>query len=165
MNVRRIHANESLRLRAIRLHALADAPNAFGSTLQEEQALPPEHWTGYAQEAAVSETMAIFVAEEGERWAGMVRGFVHEDYSEIVRLASMWVDLSSRRSGVGSSLVEAVVDWAQGRGARRVQLWVTETNHAARSLYTRTRFMDTAHTKPLPSNPALREVLMTRELA
>ena len=145
MNVRRIHADESLRLRAIRLNALADAPNAFGSTLQEEQARSSEHWTRDAQEAAGSDTMAIFVAEEQERWYGLVRGFVHEEYSEIVRIASMWVDPSRRRSGVGSSLVEAVIDWARGRGARHVQLWVTETNHTARSLYTRKRFTDTVY--------------------
>jgi len=164
MNVRRVKADEGPRLRAIRLSALADAPNAFGSTLQEEQAFPPEHWTRYAQEAAVSETKAIFVAEEDERWFGLVRGFVHEDYSEIVRLVSMWVDPSWRRSGVGSILVDAVIDWARGRGAKCVQLWVTETNQAARSLYTRKRLMDTAHTKPLPSNPTLREILMVLEL-
>jgi GNAT superfamily N-acetyltransferase len=164
VNVRRIHANEGLRLRAIRVNALADAPNAFGSTFEEEQALLPEHWTRHAQEGAGSDTMAIFVAEEQQHWFGLVRGFVHRDYSEIVRLASMWVDPSRRRLGVGAVLVETMIDWARGRGAKCVQLWVTETNQAARSLYTRKRFMDTAHTKLLPSNPSLREVLMVLEL-
>jgi GNAT superfamily N-acetyltransferase len=164
MNVRRIKTDEGPRLRAIRLNALADAPSAFGSSLEEEQALPSEHWTRYAQEAATSETMAIFVAEEDEHWFGLVRGFVHKDYSEIVRLVSLWVDPSRWRLGVGAMLVETVIDWARGRGAKCVQLWVTETNQAARSLYTRKRFMDTAHTKLLPSNPSLREVLMVLEL-
>lgn len=164
MNVRRVEADEGPRLRAIRLRALADAPDAFGSTLQEEQALPLEHWTRYALEGTTSETMGIFVAEEGTHWYGMARGFVHKDYSEIVRLASMWVDPSRRRSGVGSSLVEAVIDWARGRRAQQVQLWVTETNLTARSLYIQKRFTDTAHTKPLPSNPSLREILMALEL-
>jgi GNAT superfamily N-acetyltransferase len=164
MNIRRIKPDEGARLRAIRLAALADTPNAFGSTFAEEQALPFERWTRFAEETASLDTATIFVAEEQDQWYGMARGFVHANYSEIVRLVSMWVDPARRRTGVGAMLVEAVVDWARARGARSVQLWVTETNHAARSLYARRGFVDTIHTKPLPSNPALQEILMVREL-
>lgn len=164
MNVRRIRADEGERLRAIRLSALADAPSAFGSTLAEEQALPLERWTRFAEETAGSDTTAIFVAEEQDRLYGMARGFVHENYSEIVRLVSMWVDPARRRSGIGAMLVEQVAAWAGERGALRLQLWVTETNQAARSLYARQGFAVTAHTKPLPSNPSLQEILMVLEL-
>lgn len=164
MNIRRIRADEGERLRAIRLSALADAPSAFGSTLAEEQDLPLEHWTRYAAESAGSDKSVIFVAEEEDQWHGMIRGFVHEKYSEIVRMASMWVDPARRRSGIGAMLVERVAAWAGERGARRLQLWVTETNHAARSLYARQGFAVTTQTKPLPSNPSLQEILMVREL-
>lgn len=164
MNVRRIRADEGPRLREIRLEALAEAPSAFGSTLAEERALLPDHWVRYARDAAGSPTMTVYVAEEEDHWYGMVRGFVHEKYYEIVRIASMWVDPARRRAGVGVMLVEAVVDWARARGALSVQLWVTETNQAARSLYARQGLVVTTHTKPLPSNPALQEILMVREL-
>lgn len=164
VNVRRIRVDEGGRLRAIRLAALADAPSAFGSTLAEERDLPDEHWIRYAEESARADSSAIFVAEEQAEWYGIIRGFVHKDYYEIVRIASMWVDPARRRAGVGAMLVEQVAAWAAGRGARRLQLWVTETNQAARALYARRAFVETTHTKPLPSNPALQEVLMVREL-
>lgn len=41
---------------------------------------------------------------------------------------------------------------------------LAETNEPARSLYARQAFVATDQTKPLPSNPVLREVLMVREL-
>ena len=164
MEIRRIRAHEGPRLRALRLRALADAPTAFGSTLAEAQAHPQEYWERRARESAVAETSAIFVAEENGHWYGIAGSFIHRDHPHTVRLVSMWVDPIRRRSGVGSALVEAVLQWARGREAECLQLWVTDANHAARSLYTRHGFAETEHIKPLPSNPILQEVLMVRHL-
>ncbi len=60
--------------------------------------------------------------------------------------------------------MEAVVRWARERGARRLQLWVTDTNLQAKSLYARTGFLERARAQPLPSHPTLQEVLMIRDL-
>ena len=40
MEIRRIRADEGLRLRALRLHALGDLPTAYGSTLATEELYP-----------------------------------------------------------------------------------------------------------------------------
>ena len=42
--VRRFAANEWRVYRALRLHALRDAPDAFGSTLAREEAFPDDEW-------------------------------------------------------------------------------------------------------------------------
>ena len=42
--VRRVRPDEGLRLRALRLRALADAPWAFGSTFAREQAFAESVW-------------------------------------------------------------------------------------------------------------------------
>jgi GNAT superfamily N-acetyltransferase len=164
MEVRRIRADEGFRLRAIRLRALADAPTAFGSSLAEAQAYPDTHWDELARETAIAAAHATFIAEEDERWYGMARGFVHRAYPDVVRLVSMWVDPTRRRTGIGAALVDAVVRWARASDAKLVQLWVTDTNHQAKFLYAHQGFVETGQTKPLPSNPALQEVLMVREL-
>jgi hypothetical protein len=43
---------------------------------------------------------------------------------------------------------------------RTLKLWVTETNHRARALYTGAGFAPTGQTQVLPSNPALSELEM-----
>ncbi len=50
------------------------------------------------------------------------------------------------------------------RDAASVHLWVTETNKHARLLYERCGFTATAERQPLPANPALGELGMTRPL-
>jgi RimJ/RimL family protein N-acetyltransferase len=60
--------------------------------------------------------------------------------------------------------VATVIDWAGNRNAERVRLWVTETNAPARALYERCGFALTGDRQPVPSNPSLDEVAMTRPL-
>ncbi len=165
INVRRIRTHEGPRLRELRLSALADAPTAFGSTFAEEQARPGDAWDLQAAEEARSPTRARFVAEENARWYGMAAGFVLTDQPETVQLVSMWVDPARRRLGAGAALVRAVVEWARGRSAKRIELWVTAANYHAKALYAQTGFAETKRFQPLPSNPRLQEVLMVRELA
>ncbi len=164
MKVRRIFPHEGLRLRALRLRALADAPAAFAVSQTEARARPKEYWENFAWEAALAETSATFVAEENARWYGVVGSFVARNQLGTADLVGMWVDPRRRRSGIGSALVEAVVQWARGCGVKRLQLWVTDTNHQAKSLYSRQGFIETGHTESAPSNPNLRGVLMVREL-
>jgi len=164
MDIRRIRAHEGPRLRELRLRALAEAPQAFGSTLAEERARPPEHWEERARTASAGESAVLFVAEEDDRWYGLVGGFVHRDYPHITRLVSMWVDPSKRGAGIGTALVDEVIGWSRDRGAACVQLWVTDCNKRARALYVRNGFAATHHAKPLPSNPSHREILMVRIL-
>lgn len=164
MEIRRIRDDEGVRLRALRLQALADAPTAFGSTLAEAQTHSQEYWDHLAREAATADTSARFVAEEDGIWYGMVGALVTRNQADTVQLVSMWVDPARRRVGIGTALVEAVLEWARGRGARCVQLWVTDTNRQAKSVYARNGFVATEQTQSLPSNPALQEILMARDL-
>jgi ribosomal protein S18 acetylase RimI-like enzyme len=164
MDVRRIRRHEGPKLRELRLRALAEAPQAFGSTLAEEQAKPPVHWEERARIASAGESTVLFVAEEDHRWYGLVGSFVHRDHPRVTRLVSMWVDPSRRRSGIGTALVDEVIRWSHDRGAACIQLWVTESNEPAQALYARSGFARTNQTKPLPSNPSHREILMVRML-
>jgi GNAT superfamily N-acetyltransferase len=159
MLVRPIDPSEWRELRALRLLALADAPDAFGSTLEVTQAYPDDHW----RELVSGVQGPVFVALDGDRWLGMVRTYPDED-DATPHVAGLWVTPEARRRGVGRLLVDAFLDWARGTGAHEVRLWVTETNVAALALYRSMGFAPTDRHQQLPSNPALRESMMCLEL-
>ena len=62
--VRRIRADEALRLRAFRLRALADAPTAFGSTLAREEAFPESVWHERASAGAAGSELRLGAAKD-----------------------------------------------------------------------------------------------------
>lgn len=171
-DIRRIRASEGTKLRAIRLRALADSPSAFGSTLAETETRPVSHWDNRARDDAAGQNSALFVAEEGDDWIGLVGGMIEEaedartsdDGGPVAVVFSMWVDPAYRGHGIGQRLVERVIAWARERGLGTALLWVTESNLSAIALYTRCGFRSTGETQPLPSNPTLLEQKMLLEL-
>jgi GNAT superfamily N-acetyltransferase len=79
-------------------------------------------------------------------------------------LVSMYVRPAGRGSGVAAALVDAAAAWARSRGYPALFLWVTESNVAARRLYERCGFTPTGDRQPLPSDPAIPEIRMSRAL-
>jgi len=158
--VREVTAGDWEALRDIRLEALRDAPEAFGSAFAREVVFEEADWQrriarggnflGYLPEASATEP------------AGLIGGF--QEDPGVVELVSMYVRPRARGRGVGEALIATVIDWATARNAKSVHLWVTETNKPARLLYERCGFTLTAERQPLPSNPTLDEVAMSRSL-
>ena len=142
--VTRLRSGEEDRLRAIRLHALGDAPDAFGTTLAVASGWPLSSWTHQLR------TLPTFVAVLGGEDIGMVRGAVDPDAPSQVWLISMWVAPAARGTGTGSALVTAVQDWARGTDAVRLVLEVGGHNHRAQRLYQRMGFQDTGGRRRLP---------------
>jgi GNAT superfamily N-acetyltransferase len=160
--IRRVRADEGLRLRALRLRALATAPHAFSATLAEEQAFPEEVWHGRAARGAAGIEGVTFVAEDGDRWIGMVTGLAAGPDAPGPALVGMFVEPDARGRGLGGGLVRAVAAWARERGAPGLYLWVGEGNAAARALYARCGFRPTGRTKAstqVPPGPDLQMVL------
>jgi GNAT superfamily N-acetyltransferase len=160
--VRQIRAGEGARLRVLRLHALADSPWAFGSTLSREEAFTDDVWQERAALSAAGEDRVTFIAEDGDRWTGMATGLMEPDGR--LDLVGMFVDPIARGQRLGAAMVEAVAAWARGRGASRLHLWVTTTNEPALRLYRRTGFHPTGRTKALDHTPSLQELEMARDL-
>jgi ribosomal protein S18 acetylase RimI-like enzyme len=157
MEIRRVTADEREALRGVRLRALADAPDAFGTTLDEATARPDSWWTDWAERSAASETQAMFLAWEGAQAVGIAGVFHHDGVWQVI---SMWVERAARGRGVGQALLDAAVAFADGE----VRLSVTDGIGDARRLYERYGFVDTGDTEPLRSNPALtiRELRLER---
>ena len=122
-------------LRNVRIEALTDAPDAFGSTLQRELARTPEDWRRWMSPGTV-----FILYDDGGQARGLAAGAARDDDPAAVQLMAMWVHPTLRGSGAAGALVAAVRAWASGRGAREVQLRVVRDNDRARRLYEREGF-------------------------
>ena len=159
MIIDRLRAGDGERLRAIRLRSLRDAPDAFATTFEEAAALGPENWNRQPEQ------LATFVATERGTDLGLVRGALPNHPEGAAYLLSMWVAPEARRQGIGSALVDAIVQWARSQGVTRLLLDVSESNESAIAFYTRTGFVPTGEEGALPPpRDHIREIQMGMSL-
>ena len=157
--IERLHAGEGPRLRAVRLRALEDAPDAFATTLEQARAWGSERWEAQVQH------LPTFVWRGADADLGMVRCAPHDGDPEARYLVSMWVAAEARGRGIGTALVCAVVAWANELGVKRLVLDVGVRNVAARRFYERHGFIESGVTGTLPPPRAhVRELEMVLEL-
>ena len=156
--VREISADDWELMRDVRLAALAEAPEAFGSTYAREVAFGEEQWRG-----RISERSVTFFAytDPAESPAGLAGVYIEDGAADVV---SMWVRPGFRGQRIGEALIEAAAAWAKARDYGTLWLWVTDSNDGARRLYQRCGFTATGEQQPLPSNPAVTEIRMSRAL-
>ncbi len=143
MEIVRLGPGDEKCLRTIRLRALRDAPDAFGSTAVEVAARPPESWSAQIL------TLPTFVAVNRGQDVGLVRYAPDEEHPETGWLISMWVSPEIRREGVGSALIDAVVELATSKGVAQLALDVSDDNISAVSLYARKGFDATGEVNTL----------------
>ena len=126
--------------RAIRLAALRDAPDAFGSTYEAEVGLSTE---AFAERLATTIVLGAYEAEGGgdARIIGMV-GFKQQTMTKLAHKGFVWgfyVAPAARGRGVGAALVERIVAAATGL-VQQLTLSVVQGNDGALALYERCGF-------------------------
>jgi RimJ/RimL family protein N-acetyltransferase len=144
IEIRKIDPDDWKLLRATRLAALHDAPEAFESTYEGSRAFGEDEWRRRAG------ANPVFIAVTGEEPIGMAVGLHDEDTRPGSRdLVSMWVFPAVRGRGVAGRLIDAVADRARADGARELHLWVVVGNAAARAAYDRAGFIATGERQPV----------------
>jgi ribosomal protein S18 acetylase RimI-like enzyme len=161
--VRQVSPDDWATYRQVRLTALADAPEAFASTLERERDLGEQLWRRRLGAAA------SFLAWRDGAPVGAVTALPYDDaqvhgFHGAWHLVAMWVSPAARGLGIGRMLVQTVIDQASAAGAPSVVLWVFDANERARGLYERMGFRPTNRTDTRPGNPEDIEHLMIREL-
>jgi len=121
-------------VRELRLQAMSDSPEAFGSTYERELARTTLDWQRWLAPGVT------FLLEHDGQSVGLVAGQRDPVDPHIVHLMAMWVHPEIRGSGGADALVTALVNWAQANGAMRVCLDVIKSNVRATRFYERHRF-------------------------
>jgi GNAT superfamily N-acetyltransferase len=115
-------------VRALRLRALADAPEAFEMTLAQAEQWTDEDWR---RRVAEGDERVTFVEEDETaipwEWPSASSSQLLASLISSVcssSRGSMFVEPGKRRAGLGQGLVEAVESWAPARqvDATRIEL-------------------------------------------
>jgi GNAT superfamily N-acetyltransferase len=136
-SVRRAVIGDESILRDLRLQALSDAPDAFGSTYARELARTTADWQRWLSPGVT------FLLEGPSGAGGIVAGGRDASDPAIVHLMAMWVHPRRRGTDAADSLVAAVLSWARTEGAQVVRLDVVGSNARARRFYERNGFRPT----------------------
>ena len=123
------------RLKAVRLEALQDAPEAFVTTYDIEKERSPEYWIELltrsrwvaAYQDAEMVGIACLAAQDAE---GPGERFIE----------SVWVEKRQRRQGLVRRMLKELEDRARMDGAVALQLWVLDTNDSAADAYLKLGF-------------------------
>lgn len=139
-------------------YALAESPDAFGSTLELEEVKPDEYWServAFAANSESSEPQVLLTAELGEERVGLALGAIVPAEPEIAHVFQMWVAPGARRRGCATALVETLLVWARGAKAKSLVLRVNCGDTPARRLYERAGFTTHGDPEPLRSGSAI----------
>ena len=153
--VRRAVLGDEPILREVRLQALSNEPDAFGSTHEREVARTSADWQGWMAPGVA------FILEEAAIARGMVAGVRDESEPAVVHLMAMWVHPNIRGSGGADELVAAVIAWTRSVGAKLVRLKVIQGNDRARGFYEHMGFRATGQ-EEIRQRDAVIEVQMER---
>lgn len=158
--IRRTCATDGPLLRDLRVAALTDAPYAFGETLSEVIAEPPEFFLATAARHSHSDTSTSFIAFANGTPVGMVGAFVEEQPPNRAFLCALWMKPEHRGSAIAPRLVLTACSWLRLRSGPEVFAWVADANVRALAFYRKLGFKATPDRQPLPSNPNEFETLL-----
>ncbi|WP_454050705.1 N-acetyltransferase family protein [Cellulomonas sp. Marseille-Q8402] len=149
MQIRRVLEDDWQTVRDIRLRALRENPDVFGSSLTREELFAEPHWRMRLRSAST------WVVDEDGTARGLV-AMIQEPGSPTSdrHVVQLWVAPEARRRGMAWALLDAVKDAARADGAATVSLWVVDGNHAAGDLFIRAGFVRTNERHALTRDPS-----------
>jgi len=137
MNIRLLDERDAEAYRAVRLRALKNDPDSFGSSYEEEVLRPLEKFAERLKNTAYSFSIGSF--DDGGSLIGIVN-FVRENRIKTAHRGNvygMYVEPGFRGCGVGRSLLLALIERAmeECEGLEQIHLTVESNNKPAKRLY------------------------------
>lgn len=138
MEIRELTEADAAPYRALRLRALREDPEGFGTTYEEAAARPLDHTASRLRATAESDDDVTLGAFAGNMLIGMVTLIREEGAKDRHKamIFAMYVAAEERGRGVGRALMEAAIAHArQIAGLEQLHLAAVTTNAPARHLY------------------------------
>jgi ribosomal protein S18 acetylase RimI-like enzyme len=138
MEIRRLVPGDASAYRTLRLRALWEFPQAFTSSYSEDETLPLEA----SETRLASAHQRFWGAFDGRELCGMV-GLERQTRAKNrhkAKVVGMYVAHEQMGRGIGSALLEALLQDARACGLELLVLTVTEGDSSAVRLYQRSGF-------------------------
>jgi GNAT superfamily N-acetyltransferase len=148
IEVRTFDVTEWQEYRDMRLLALQDSPDAFGSTFEGSRIIPDKDWMIRLECVTPESDFPAKATLDGE-FAGLAWGRIEPSNLAVAYLYQMWVPSEYRSMGVGKALLLAVLDWSKSQGVEVLKLGVTCGDSPARKLYESQGFVAVGGVEPL----------------
>ena len=156
IEIERLVPEDWRRFRALRLRALGESPEAFGTALA---AWSGEHDREERWRARLTGVPRNLLASLDGIAAGIC-SVTAPDEAKVAELISLYVAAEARGTGVAGALIGAALEEARDLGARAMHLLVYETNLRAAALYRRHGFRETGEV--VLGDDGRRELVMRR---
>jgi GNAT superfamily N-acetyltransferase len=157
-SVRHCSIDDASLLRGIRLEALLDSPQAYGSTYEECRTWADRHWRALCRE------WNYYIAEDKGRVVGVASGGKNELHPGTRWLYGMYVSPASRGEGIAEQLVDVVEQWARKEGVDALYLHVSEPMLRARAFYERVGFNATGEVMTMDRDASILLHTMVKSL-
>jgi GNAT superfamily N-acetyltransferase len=145
-------------LRSVRLEALLDSPQAYGSTYQECLTWTNRQWRNVCRD------WNYYLGEQDGRVVGVASGGVNDRYPRTLWLYGMYVTPRARGTGIAEQLVEVVAEWARDQGESSLYLHVAAPMVRARAFYERAGFRATGDVIVMDRDPFIELATMVMDL-
>lgn len=143
ITVRALTEDQWEQYRNVRLSALAESPQAFVATLEEEQAYDEEFWR-----LRMKRSRRLLAEVDGTPVGVASVGQVSEN-PDVAELFGLWVAPAARGTGVATRLVQAGADTARREGRSHLAYWVGSDNGRAVAFASGCGFRPTDSRRPM----------------
>src|SRR5665213_1143012 len=158
LTIRRCVLDDWKELRTIRLEALADTPEAYGSTIEECSQWSDHQWMNAAS------NRLFYLAERDGIVVGMVSGGFNDGRPGTRWLYGMYVTPSERGSGTAALLVQSIAEWAKSQGVGEIYLHVGSSVPRARAFYEKVGFRLTGEAFQMDRDESVTLFTMVQQL-
>lgn len=121
--------------REIRLEALLDSPQAFGSVYRDQVVKPESFWRDRLVQSSAGPGSWLLFARLDGRIVGMIGAFTNPEEPGVATVVGVYVSPSARGKGIGRAMLQAILAVVFTAGIPTARLGVNSEQVPALSLY------------------------------
>lgn len=96
--------------RDLRLRALKEEPQAYGSTYEDNAKRPDEFWQKRLEESLIMSTQWLVFAKSDRMLVGMMGAFIEKEQSDSAHIIAVYVIPEARGKGIAKSLMKELLE-------------------------------------------------------